>query len=367
VWRSQVAKHVVKKAPSILVVPLLCCLVVLLSNVISVFAAASDTHKALVIAREQNVQLAAAINLVYAQEEVSMLNQRKMVESTTLELRAQLVAGGEEVRGGAAAAIGQKGGAVGWVQGAECGAAGVQMLTSLRMVELAVQLHPEYPWMEERYIDTLGPIVLRILNLPVYFSSIGWGRRITFKLAPLGRTAKVFSLSGGASEADIGHDSFNPCQVRCQTLCVRRVGIVRTTGQELTDTLVPPQVHWDQTDEGQPICDAECMHMDDVDASTRCFPNRRAEAMSALQARSLSSSPLGSLLTQNAFIMYPIFVDTTNAAYNATFGRGHEVHDCPAGACYDAETGKRFWGMVEVHFPVAFARCGCQRCNSCES
>ena len=107
-WRSQVAKHVVKKAPSILVVPLMCCLVVLLSNVISVFAAASDTHKALVIAREQNVQLAAAINLVYAQEEVSMLDQRKMVESTTLELRAQLVAGGEEVRGGAAAAIGQR-------------------------------------------------------------------------------------------------------------------------------------------------------------------------------------------------------------------------------------------------------------------
>jgi hypothetical protein len=113
VRRSQVAKHVVKKAPSILVVPLMCCLVVLLSNVISVFAAASDTHKALVIAREQNVQLAAAINLVYAQEEVSMLDQRKMVESTTLELRAQLVAGGKEVRGGAAAAIGQKGGAVG--------------------------------------------------------------------------------------------------------------------------------------------------------------------------------------------------------------------------------------------------------------
>ena len=358
-WRSQVAKHVVKKAPSILMVPLLCCLVVLLSNVISVFAAASDTHKALVIAREQNVQLAAAINLVYAQEEVSMLDQRKLVESATLELRAHLVAGEEEVRGGAAAAIGQKGGAVGWVQGAECGAVGVQIAASLRMVELAVQMHPEYPWMEERFADSVAPLVMRILKYPGVF--------YTFKLAPLGRTAKVFSLSGGASEADIGHDSFNPCQVRCQTLCVRRVGIVRTTGQELTDTLVPPQVHWNQTDEGQPICDAECMHMDDVDASTRCFPNRRAEAMSALQARSLSSSPLGSLLTQNAFIMYPIFVDTTNATYNATFGRGHEVHDCPAGACYDAETGERFWGLVEVFFSVAFARCGCQRCNSCES
>jgi hypothetical protein len=245
------------------------------------------------------------------------------------------------------------------VQWAECGAAGVQVVASLRMVELAVQMHPEYPWMEERFADSVAPLVMRILKYPGVF--------YTFKLAPLGRTAKVFSPSGGASEADIGHDSMDPCQVRCQTLCVRRVGIVRITSQELTDTLVPPQVHWNQTDEGQPICDAECMHMDDVDASTRCFPNRRAEAMSALQARSPSSPPLGSLLTQGAFIMYPIFVDTTNATYNATFGRGHEVHDCPAGACYDAETGERFWGMVELYFPAAFARCGYQRCNSCES
>jgi hypothetical protein len=233
------------------------------------------------------------------------------------------------------------------------------MVASLRMVELAVQMHPEYPWMEERFADSVAPLVMRILKYPGVF--------YTFKLAPLGRTAKVFSPSGGASEADIGHDSMDPCQVRCQTLCVRRVGIVRITSQELTDTLVPPQVHWNQTDEGQPICDAECMHMDDVDASTRCFPNRRAEAMFALQARSPSSQPLGSLLTQGAFIMYPIFVDTTNATYNATFGRGHEVHDCPAGACYDAETGERFWGMVELYFPAAFARCGYQRCNSCES
>ena len=107
---------------------------------------------------------------------------------------------------------------MGWVQGAECGAAGVQMLTSLRMVELAVQLHPEYPWMEERFIDSVGPLILRILKYP--------GLLLTFKLAPLGRTAKVFSLSGGAHIGhDIGHDCFNPCQVRCQTLCVRRVGI----------------------------------------------------------------------------------------------------------------------------------------------
>ena len=47
-------------------------------------------------------------------------------------------------------------------------------------------------------------------------------------------------------------------------------------------------------------------------------------------------------------VMHPIFIDTTNASYNATFGRGYEVHDCPIDSCYDAETGMRFWGMVHL-------------------
>ena len=113
VRRAQVAKHVVKKAPSILLLPLLCCLAVLLSNVISVFTAANDTHTALVIAREHNVQLAEAVNMVYANEERSILEQRSSVERMTQELQSQLIISGKRVRGGLAFGLAQPGAAVG--------------------------------------------------------------------------------------------------------------------------------------------------------------------------------------------------------------------------------------------------------------
>jgi hypothetical protein len=95
---KQVVKHVMLTTPSILVVPLLCCLLMLLTNVVSVVMASSDTHTTLVFAREQNVKLAEAINIVYAQEEAYMLEERTSVESVTEELRARLVASAQAVR-----------------------------------------------------------------------------------------------------------------------------------------------------------------------------------------------------------------------------------------------------------------------------
>jgi hypothetical protein len=100
---TQVAKHVVQNAPFILVVPLLCCLVVLMSNVFAVIAAAGDTHKALLFARHQNVELADAINLVFQHDEDAIAEQRLLVEGITLELQGRLDEGVKQVRRGTAA------------------------------------------------------------------------------------------------------------------------------------------------------------------------------------------------------------------------------------------------------------------------
>jgi hypothetical protein len=124
----------------------------------------------------------------------------------------------------------------------------------------------------------------------------------------------------------------------------------------LTRAQIPPptQVYGIQTDEGQLMCAAECMGVNDIDASTRCYPSRRSSAEFALR----NKHPvflINDLVQQGEplfedymVVMHPIFIDTTNASYNATFGRGYEVHDCPIDSCYDAETGMRFWGMVHL-------------------
>jgi hypothetical protein len=39
---------------------------------------------------------------------------------------------------------------------------------------------------------------------------------LSLSLAPMGRTVKVFPLAG--NEGEIGHDSLDPCQVRCPGL-----------------------------------------------------------------------------------------------------------------------------------------------------
>jgi high-affinity K+ transport system ATPase subunit B len=89
---------VIQGTPSILAVPLICCLVVMLSNVVSVAVAAAHTHKALLFARQQIVHLADAVNIVFAQESRAMAEERKLVESTSLELTAQITAGPRMVR-----------------------------------------------------------------------------------------------------------------------------------------------------------------------------------------------------------------------------------------------------------------------------
>jgi hypothetical protein len=99
---------------------------------------------------------------------------------------------------------------------------------------------------------------------------------------------------------------------------------------------------------------AKCRDIDGVDATTRCYPNRRPSAVITLLSKSASfefrSQADGDVL------MHPIFVDTTNASYNETFNRSYAVHDCPTGACDDAHTGKRFWGFVELTSPVQIRR-----------
>ena len=98
VRRLQVAKHVIQSTPSILVMPLLCCLVMLLVNVITVVVAAADTHTALIFAREGNVKLAEAFNVLFDTESVAMVEQRESVEAVSWELHNRLVPDGNKVR-----------------------------------------------------------------------------------------------------------------------------------------------------------------------------------------------------------------------------------------------------------------------------
>ena len=88
----------IQRTPSILVMPLLCCLVMLLINVITVVVAAADTHTALIFAREGNVKLAEAFNVLYDTESVAMVEQRESVEAVSWELHNRLVPDGNKVR-----------------------------------------------------------------------------------------------------------------------------------------------------------------------------------------------------------------------------------------------------------------------------
>jgi hypothetical protein len=111
-----------------------------------------------------------------------------------------------------------------------------------------------------------------------------------------------------------------------------------------------PQVHGNQAGEGQ--CATECMGVHHIDANTRCYPNWRSSAEFAFQSNGptfvVTHHQRGALFVGPVSLIFPIFVDTTNASYNATFGRGYAAHDCPAGACYDAETGMRYWGNLHM-------------------
>ena len=82
----------------------------------------------------------------------------------------------------------------------------VQMLSVLRAVEREVVQHPEFPWMENGF-DGIVHNMMQVVDTPDLLS---------LSLAPMARTAKVFPLAG--NEGDIGLDSMNPCQVRCQGL-----------------------------------------------------------------------------------------------------------------------------------------------------
>jgi hypothetical protein len=126
----------------------------------------------------------------------------------------------------------------------------------------------------------------------------------------------------------------------------------------------PPQVHWNQTDEGQPLCDAECFSFSRMPAhpSPRCYPSRRASAEFALRTKlsttlwTVANSTQTNRDREYEHVIHPVFVDTTNAPYNSTFNRGYAVHDCPLDTCYDAETGVRFWGFVHLSVSSATGR-----------
>jgi len=79
---------------------------------------------------------------------------------------------------------------------------GAQAAAPLRMVELAVQENPQYPYMEEAF-DFIAETAMNIANLP--------GDKYTIGLAPFGRVAKKFPLAG--NEGAIGHDNMDHCQV----------------------------------------------------------------------------------------------------------------------------------------------------------
>ena len=90
----------IQRTPSILVMPLLCCLVMLLINVITVVVAAADTRTAVIFAREGNVKLAEAFNVLYDTESMDMVAQRESVEAVSWQLQRMLVNDADKVRGG---------------------------------------------------------------------------------------------------------------------------------------------------------------------------------------------------------------------------------------------------------------------------
>jgi hypothetical protein len=127
-----------------------------------------------------------------------------------------------------------------------------------------------------------------------------------------------------------------------------------------------PQVNGSPMDERQPLCAQECMSLPGIHADSRCYPSRRPSALQALRDRTPTyvTPAVGQPDTGFDVVLYPIFVNTTGARYNATFDRGIAVHDCPVDACFDSmpcdacrvSDGMRFWGMVEVAFSQASSR-----------
>jgi hypothetical protein len=117
-------------------------------------------------------------------------------------------------------------------------------------------------------------------------------------------------------------------------------------------------------DEGQTTCAPECVGANGIEAATRCYPTIRSSAEWAIQMDSPVFANYGTQDTGKPFmvfgeeviLLYPVFVDTTNASYNDTFNRGYAVHDCPADACFDSETGMRFWGFVALSVLPPFTR-----------
>jgi len=279
-WHDiKVAKQVSVKKSSILLVPLLVLLVVVVVSVMGITAAANETQRA---AQKERLALAASVNVMYERQNAQILEQRLSVEAVTAELKGQLVDGLERAA------------------------------TPLRMVEVAVQENPEYPYIKERF-DAIVDSVMAIANLP--------GDKYSLGIAPMG-IMMDFQPMGNNSGA-IGHDLMDPCQK-----------------------------HHNQETGGGP-CPADCVGVADhatgdiITADTRCWPSRRVMTSLTISTRSLTlDGPI--TLTQGgfAFIMrHPIFVNTTGKEYNATFGGPNEVTDCPDDICYDADSGMRFWGI----------------------
>jgi hypothetical protein len=93
----------------------------------------------------------------------------------------------------------------------------VQAVMVCRMLELEVQKHPEYPWMEDHF----DAVALNVIQLSNNDDILGVG------MMPMGRNTSIFPIEG--HEAVIGLDTMNLCQVRCQV-----VSSVRERQESLT-------------------------------------------------------------------------------------------------------------------------------------
>jgi len=95
----------------------------------------------------------------------------------------------------------------------------------------------------------------------------------------------------------------------------------------------------------------------DLPRETACYPSRRYITYLSVKTKGLTvDGPVDLIQGGEKFILrHPIFVDTTGAAYNATFGRSYGPANCTSTECYSEATGVRYWGMSDSL--LTFKRC----------
>jgi len=283
VWDFKAAKLVIKNHPKILLLPTLFSCVFLLVAIIGITTTAGNYQDAQLKDLRETI---ASSNLVYERETRFMLKEAISVQQFTEEIRDGLLDGLERAA------------------------------TPLRMVELHAQQHPEYPYMEENFAS-IAAIIMAVANLPGDAYSLG--------VSPFGRVAVKYPAAG--NEGAIGHDNLMHCQV--------------VPPEKLIMTNAKPGSCQIGGNEFAAACD--------LPPETACYPSRRYITYLSVKTKELTvDGPVDLVQGGEKFIMrHPIFVDTTGAAYNATFGRGYGPANCTSTECYSEATGVRYWGMSD--------------------